>query len=148
METAGQRPIAGAEHRLNHPDFQRAFGKMRRSVAVYGAFSVAVLLVVVILSINGEQVSSFMWGRTGGMFASAAVTYWLLGLAARGSRSAYVRVCVIAVVVPIAVIAIDSIPGALPLWFVVLQVAGAVALIPTAFLVNRSELRAAYRTSR
>jgi hypothetical protein len=59
-----------------------------------------------------------------------------------------VRVCVIAVVVPIAVIAIDSIPGALPLWFVVLQVAGAVALVPTAFLVNRSELRAAYRTSR
>ena len=148
METASHHSAAGAHHRLNHPGIQQAFGKMRKSIAVYGAFSVAVLLVVVILSLNGEKVSSFMWGRTGGMFASAAVTYWLLGLASRGSRSAYVRVCVIAVVVPIAVIVVDSIPGALPLWFVVLQIAGAVALAPTVFLVNRSELRTAYRESR
>jgi hypothetical protein len=45
------------------------------------------------------------------------------------------------VVVPVAIT--DSIPGALPPWFVALQIVGAVTLIPAAFIVNRSQLRAA-----
>jgi hypothetical protein len=68
-------------------------------------------------------------------------------LAAKGSRPAYLRVRIISVVVPIAVVVID-ITGALPLWFAVLQIAGAVALAPMAFIVNRSVLRAAFPKSR
>ncbi|GLY70677.1 hypothetical protein [Amycolatopsis taiwanensis] len=135
---------AAAVHR---PHAQQAFGKVTKSVAAYGAFSVAVLIVVVILSLTGREVTSFMWGRTGGMFASAAVTCWLTVLAARGARSAYLRVRIIVVVAPIAIIAIDSIPGALPPWFVVMQIAGALALVPAAFIVNRSEVRAAFPKS-
>lgn len=122
----------------------RAFGAVRKFVAAYGALSVAVLAVVVILSVNGGEVTSFMWGRTGGMFASAVVTYWLTVLAARGTRWAYTRVRIISVIVPIAIVAVDSIPGALPPWFVAMQIAGALTLVPTAFIVNRSELRAAF----
>lgn len=91
---------------------------MKKPVAAYGALSVAVLIVVVIISVMGREVTSFMWGRTGGMFASAVVTYWLTVLASRGARGAYVRVRIISVIVPIAIIAIDGIPGALPPWFV------------------------------
>jgi hypothetical protein len=146
METTSHT-TAEAAH-LNHPHTQRAFGKVKILVAAYGALSLAVLIVVVILSVKGSEVTSFMWGRTGGMFASAVVTYWLTVLASRGARWAYVRVRIISVIVPIAIIAIDSIPGALPPWFVVMQIAGALTLFPAAFIVNRSELRAAFPKSR
>lgn len=123
---------------------QQALSKVKKFVAVYGTLSLAVLVVVVALSVEGREVTSFMWGRTGGMFASAAVTYGLTVLASRGARWAYTRVRIISVLVPIAIIAIDSIPGALPLWFAGLQIAGALALVPAAFIVNRSGLRAAF----
>jgi hypothetical protein len=42
----------------------------------------------------------------------------------------------------------DRIPGALPPWFVMLQIAGALALAPTAFIVNRPKLRAAFPKAR
>ncbi|SFJ11404.1 hypothetical protein [Amycolatopsis sacchari] len=115
---------------------------VKKFVAVYGAFAVAVLVVVVVLSVMGHEASSFEWGRTIGMVASAAVTYWLTVLAGRGARWAYVRVRIIVVVVPIAVIALDAIPGALPLWFAATQIAGALALVPAAFLVRRAASRA------
>ncbi|MEU5607918.1 hypothetical protein AB0H03_04040 [Streptomyces sparsogenes] len=137
------RTTAATDH-ATRPDIRRAFDTVSKLVMVYGAFSVAVLAVVVVLSVMGREVTSFMWGRAGGMFASAVVTYWLTVVASRGARWAYIRVRVIAVVVPIAIITIDSVPGALPLWFVVLQIAGAVALAPTALIVNRPGLRAAF----
>ncbi|QWF80715.1 hypothetical protein [Amycolatopsis sp. CA-230715] len=123
------------------------FDTVKKSVAAYGAFSVAVLATVVVLSVTGHEVSSFMWGRSAGMFASAVVTYWFAVLAARGKRWAYVRVRIISVLAPIALVAVDSIPGALPLWFVVLQIAGAVALLPAAFLVNGRAVRGRLRSS-
>ncbi|MEU1792474.1 hypothetical protein ABZ553_42665 [Streptomyces sparsogenes] len=136
-----------SEH-AKRPNTRRAFGTVKKLVMAYGSFSVAVLAVVIALSVMGREVTSFMWGRAGGMFASAVVAYWLTVIASRGARWAYIRVRVIAVVVPIAIVAVDSIPGALPLWFVVLQIAGALALAPTAFIVNRPELRAAFPKAR
>lgn len=118
---------------------------MKKFVAAYAAFSVAVILVVVILSVMGREVSSFMWGRAGGMLGSAVVAYVLSVIAARGARWAYVRMCVICVGVPVAIAAIDIIPGALPPWFVAMQIAGAITLVPAAFILSRSELRVAFR---
>ncbi|KPC62258.1 hypothetical protein [Streptomyces chattanoogensis] len=145
METI-DHTTAAAGH-LHQPHTQRAFGAVKKCVAGYGALGVAVLLVDVILSVKGHKVSSFMWGRTGGVLASAVVAYWLTGLAARGSRSAYLRVRIMSVVAPLAIVAIDSIPGALPPWFVAMQIAGALVLAPAAFLTNGSGLRAAFPKS-
>ncbi|WP_158883362.1 hypothetical protein [Amycolatopsis anabasis] len=128
--------------RHDHP--RTRLGKVQKFVLAYGALAVVVLIAVVLLSIAGKEVTSFMWGRTGGVLASAVATYWLTVLAARGSRSAFLRVRVISVVVPIAIIAIDLIPGALPPWFIALQIAGALTLAPAAFIVNGSGLRAAF----
>ena len=124
-----------------------AQGELRRIkslVTVYCAFSAVVLVVVVILSVMGHAVSGFMWGRSAGMLTSALAAYWLTGLAQGGSRPAYLRVRIISVVVPIAVVALDSIPGALPLWFAALQIAGALALLPAAFIANGRKLRSAF----
>ncbi|MEV4245813.1 hypothetical protein AB0J63_20660 [Streptosporangium canum] len=42
----------------------------------------------------------------------------------------------------------DMIPGILPAWFVVIQVAGALVIAAAAFIVNGSRLRAAFPKSR
>ncbi|AWN31140.1 hypothetical protein [Streptomyces sp. NEAU-S7GS2] len=133
---------------LNRPHPHRAFGRVKALVAAYGALSAAVLITVVVLASTGHTVTAFMWGRSAGVLASAAVAYWLTVLASRGARGAYLRVRIISVVVPIAIVAIDMIPGALPPWFVLMQVGCALVLGATAFLVNGSGLRAAFPVSR
>ncbi|MGW2858762.1 hypothetical protein [Streptomyces sp. NPDC001205] len=123
---------------------QRAFRRARFIVTAYGVLSAAVLLTVVIRALTGHTVTSFMWGRSGGVLASAVVTHWLTTLAARGKRWAYVRVRVISLAVPITIVALDMIPGALPAWFVALQVACALTIAATAFVVNGAGVRAAF----
>ncbi|UKY54629.1 hypothetical protein [Streptomyces inhibens] len=146
METISHTTTEAAH--LNHPYTQRAFGKVKLLVAAYGALSAAVLITVVVLAITGHEVTSFMWGRSAGVLASAAVTYWLTVRASRGARWAYLRVRAISIIVPIAIVAIDMIPGALPPWFVVMQVACALTIGATAFPINGSGLRAAFPKSR
>ncbi|MEU2787919.1 hypothetical protein [Streptomyces sp. NPDC007100] len=138
---------AGAARPGHAPD-RRALGTVKGLVAAYGALSAAVLAVVVVLAVNGREVTSFMWGRSAGVLASAAVTYWLTVLAARGARWAYVRIRVISVVVPVAIVVIDTLPGVLPAWFVAMQIACALAIGATAFLLNGPGLRAAFPKSR
>ncbi|MFG2226916.1 hypothetical protein [Streptomyces sp. NPDC048644] len=146
METVSHTKT-GTDH-LSRPHTQRAFGKAKMLVAVYGALSAAVLITVAVLALTGHPVTSFLWGRSAGVLASAAVTYWLTVLAARGARWAYQRVRIISVVMPLAIVAVDLIPGICPAWFAVAQATCALALAATAFLVNGSILRAAFATSR
>ncbi|MFI6469669.1 hypothetical protein ACIBL5_05295 [Streptomyces sp. NPDC050516] len=142
METTARTTPA-----TTHQRTQLAFHKAKLIVAAYGALSSVVLLTVVIRALTGHTVSSFMWGRSGGVLASAAVTYWLTGVAAQGKRWAYVRVRVVSVVVPIAIVAVDVI-GGLPGWFVAMQVVCALTIGATAFVVNGSEVRAAFPKER
>ncbi|WP_020495374.1 hypothetical protein [Sciscionella marina] len=130
--------------RFDQPGARRAFGTVRFFLAAYAAFSAAVLLTVLVLALAGHPVTAFVWGRSGGVLASAAVTYWLAGRAARGARWAYRRVRILTVVVPIAILAIDLIPGALPPWFIGLQAVCALAVAAAAFPANGATLRAAF----
>ncbi|MEV1171784.1 hypothetical protein [Nonomuraea sp. NPDC049784] len=138
---------AEAAH-LNHPRTQAAFGKAKILVAAYGALSTAVLITVAILAVNEQTVTSFMWGRSAGVLASAAVSYWLTVLASRGARWAYLRVRIISIIMPPAIIAIDMIPGVLPAWFVMIQATCALAIGAAAFIINGSRLRAAFPKAR
>ncbi|MER5183963.1 hypothetical protein ABT009_37450 [Streptomyces sp. NPDC002896] len=133
---------------LDHPHTRQAFGRARTLVAAYGALSVAVLAAVAVLAMTEHAVTSFMWGRSVGVLASAAVTYWLTALASRGARWAYLRVRIISIVMPLAIIAIDVIPGTLPAWFIMLQATCALAIAAAAFPINGSTLRAAFPKTR
>ncbi|MBB5776631.1 hypothetical protein [Nonomuraea jabiensis] len=125
-----------------------SFGKVKILVAAYGALSAAVLATVAVLAIGDQTVTSFMWGRSAGVLASAAVTYWLTVLAARGARWAYLRVRVISIVMPVAIVAVDMIPGICPMWFAMMQAVCALAVAAAAFVVNGSGLRAAFPKER
>lgn len=129
-------------------DSEKAFTTTKLIVEAYGALSAGVLITVVVRALTGHTVTSFMWGRSAGVLASAAVTYWLTVLAARGKRWAYVRLRIVSVVVPVAVIAVDVIPGTLPVWFIALHTICALTLAATAFVVNGSGLRAAFPKTR
>ncbi|MGV9382015.1 hypothetical protein ACWDRB_39820 [Nonomuraea sp. NPDC003707] len=121
-----------------------SFGKVKILIAAYGALSAAVLATVAVLAIGGQTVTSFMWGRSAGVLASAAVTYWLTVLAARGARWAYLRVRVISIVMPVAIVAVDMIPGICPMWFAMTQAVCALPIAAVGFVVNGSGLRAAF----
>ncbi|WP_066951300.1 hypothetical protein [Microtetraspora fusca] len=146
METTAHT-AAEAAH-LDRPRTRRAFGKVKILVAAYGALGAAVLITVAILAITEQTATSFMWGRSAGVLASAAVTYWLTVLASRGARWAYLRVRVISIVMPIAIIGVDMIPGICPAWFAMMQAACALAIAAAAFIVNGSGLRAAFPKAR
>ncbi|MFC9238821.1 hypothetical protein ACFTZK_20605 [Streptomyces decoyicus] len=135
---------AGPAARLNHPDTQRAFDKAKFLVAAYGALSAAALVTVAVLALTGHTVTPFMWGRSAGVLASAAVFYWLTVLAARGARWAYLRVRILSVIMPLAIIAVDMIPGICPTWFAMVQATCALPLVVAAFISNGSGLRAAF----
>ncbi|MFH8678935.1 hypothetical protein [Streptomyces lydicus] len=134
---------AGAA-RLHHPATRRAFRKVTILAAAYGALSAAVLLTVAVLASTGHTVTSFMWGRSGGILAGAAVVLWMTVLASRGARWAHLRVRVLSVVMPIAIIGVDLIPGVCPPWFALAQATCALPLAAAAFLSNGSTLRAAF----
>ncbi|KWT62260.1 hypothetical protein ADL21_09055 [Streptomyces albus subsp. albus] len=139
---------ATAEAAASQAPARRALRTAKIFIGVYGALSTAVLLTVVVLAATGHEVTSFMWGRSAGVLASAAVTYWLTVLAARGARWAYLRVRILSVVMPVAIVAIDLIPGALPVWFIAMQAVCALAIGATAFTANGSVLRAAFPKGR
>ncbi|MEU7433106.1 hypothetical protein AB0B07_20110 [Streptomyces sioyaensis] len=147
METKTHTTTAGAG-RLDPPHTRQDFGTVRTLVAAYGALSVAVLGTVAVLATNGQPVTSFMWGRSAGVLASAAVTYWLTARAARGARWAYLRMRIISLVMPVAIIAIDVLPGTLPTWFILLQATCALAIGAAAFPLNGAGLRAAFPKGR
>ncbi|MBM4794082.1 hypothetical protein HXP44_18910 [Streptomyces sioyaensis] len=145
--TAHTHTAAGAG-RFESPHTRQAFGTVRALVAAYGLLGVGVLVTVAVLAMTGHAVTSFMWGRSAGVFASAAVAYWLTGRAARGARWAYLRMRIISLVVPPAIIAIDVLPGTLPAWFVLLQATCALAIGAAAFPLNGARLRAAFGKAR
>ncbi|MFB6438171.1 hypothetical protein ACFCVY_15550 [Streptomyces sp. NPDC056411] len=142
METSNRTTADAAP--LHLPGAQRAFGTAKILVAAYGVLSAAVLLTVAVLAITDHPVTSFMWGRSAGLLASAAVVHWLTVLAARGRRWAYRRVRILSVVMPVAIIAVDLIPGICPGWFALAQAVSALPLAATAFLSNGPGLRAAF----
>ncbi|MFD9211255.1 hypothetical protein ACFVZM_33855 [Streptomyces sioyaensis] len=145
--TADTHITAGAG-RLESPHIRQAFGTVRALVGAYGVLGVGVLVTVAVLAVTGHAVTSFMWGRAAGVFASAAVTYWLTGRAAHGARWAYLRMRIISLVMPPAIIAIDVLPGTLPAWFILLQAGCALAIGAAAFPLNGARLRAAFATAR
>jgi hypothetical protein len=123
---------------------ENTFNLLKKISTMYGVMSGIVLGTVAVLAALGDSVTSFMWGRSAGVLASALVTYWLVDRASKGARWAYVRVRIITVVVPVAIVAVDLIPGLCPMWFLVMQAMSAIALGAAAFVVNASPVRAAF----
>ncbi|CAM5654553.1 Integral membrane protein OS=Streptomyces rimosus subsp. rimosus (strain ATCC / DSM 40260 /JCM 4667 / NRRL 2234) OX=1265868 GN=SRIM_034160 PE=4 SV=1 [Streptomyces rimosus subsp. rimosus] len=76
MNTATTIPATAEATAVGQAPAERAFRVRRRSSSGPTArCGTAVLLTVVVLAATGHEVTSFMWGRSAGVLASAAVTY-------------------------------------------------------------------------
>ncbi|MFI0975584.1 hypothetical protein ACH4SP_00990 [Streptomyces sp. NPDC021093] len=148
---------------LDSPRSQQAFGAAKNSVKIYGALSAAALLTVAAVAVsghtgsghtgsgrtgNGHTVNTFMWVRAALLPVVAVLLHRLTVSASRGSRRAFERVSTLAVVMPIAIVGVDLVPGVCPPWYAVLQAVCMAPVVRVAFLTRGAALRAVFPKSR
>lgn len=122
------------------------FRTIRLLVTLYGALSAALLGTVAVLAATGHPVNTFMWARAVLLPLVAVLIHRLTRSASRGSRRAVERVRTLTVVMPIAVIGVDLIPGVCPPWYAVTQTVCMLPVIGAAFLTRRSAPPSATRS--
>jgi hypothetical protein len=126
----------------------KAFGTARNSIKVYGALSAVALLMVIVMSSSGHLVNTFMWVRAVLLPVVALLIYRMTVSSSRGSRRAFERVSALALIMPIAIIGVDLIPGVCPPWYAVMQVVCMLPIIRLAFVTRSSALRSAFPKAR
>ncbi|WP_424888856.1 hypothetical protein [Streptomyces sp. XH2] len=133
---------------LNGPRTQGAFTTAKNSIKVYGALGTAALVAVIVVAGTGHAVNTFMWVRAVLLPVVAVLIHRMAVSAARGSRRAFERLSGLAVIMPVAIIGVDLIPGVCPPWYAVMQVVCMLPVIGVAFLTRGSALRAAFPKGR
>ncbi|WP_214414017.1 hypothetical protein [Sphaerisporangium fuscum] len=133
---------------LGAPRTREAFDTAKKCVTIYGVIGAVTLAAVAMLSISGHTVTTFMWVRAVILLAIAPVLHRLILGASQGARRSFERVRTLSVIMPIAIIGVDLIPGVCPAWYAGMQAVGALPLIGAAFLLNRPGPRAAFPRTR
>ncbi len=126
---------------LNSPRTQHAFTTAKLSITVYGALTALGLVAVIVAASSGQLVNTFMWVRA---VLLPAVAVLLYRMTVSASRRAFERVRNLAILMPIAIVGIDLIPGVCPPWYAVMQAVCMLPLVPVVFITRRSALGAAF----
>ncbi len=111
-------------------------------LAAFLLVSLGTEAVLIVRSTTGTPVDGAVWGRCSVVLASSVALLLLTVATARGSRTAWVRLRIISVVVVLAVVVIVSIPGFLPGWVRIEQGVCGGLVLPVAILVNLRSTRA------
>ncbi|MFJ5549804.1 hypothetical protein [Streptomyces sp. NPDC093225] len=133
---------------LDTPRTHEAFTMAKRCTTLYGALTAAALLAVVVVAGGGHTVNGFMWVRAALLPLTALLVHRVTVAASRGSRRAYERVSAVTVVMPIAIIGVDFVPGVCPLWYAVMQTVCMLPVLRVALLTRGPVLRAAFPRGR
>lgn len=133
---------------LNTPAVQGALATAKRSIRLYGALGAVALAVVVAVTGSGHPVNGFMWVRAVLLPLISLLIHRIAGSAAGGSGRAFERLSGLTVVMPIAIIGVDFIPGVCPPWYAVMQTVCMLPVIRVAFLTRGAALRAAFPQGR
>ncbi|GAA1894707.1 hypothetical protein [Actinomadura bangladeshensis] len=104
--------------------------RAKKAVKVYAAFSTAALVTVIVASSTGHTVNTFMWVRALLLPVVAVPIYRTAVLTSRGSQRAFERLRAVAIVLPIAIIGVDLIPGVCPPWYTAMQI---VCMLPVLY---------------
>ncbi|MBN9183981.1 MAG: hypothetical protein BGO15_00025 [Microbacterium sp. 71-23] len=127
--SASTRPAADAARRA-------AFRPIVGFVIAFVAVSAAMIAFLVGIAATGTGVDTAIWIRCSLVLASAVLLLVFAVGAARGSRSAWVRLRIVSPIVVVAVIVIVSIPGFLPDWVRVEQAVCGLLVLPVAVMTN------------
>ncbi|MFI6183805.1 hypothetical protein ACIA8R_50310 [Nonomuraea sp. NPDC051191] len=123
---------------------QDAFATIKKCVTLFGVVGVIVLGVVAVTTFAGQEASAFMWIRGVILVAVAPLIHRMTVRASQGSYKDFARVRTLSATLPIAIVAVDLIPGLCPAWYAVLQGLSAPALGGVALITRGSSLRAAF----
>jgi hypothetical protein len=124
---------------------QPAFEAVKKWIVIFGVMSVVVLATVAAVAIAHGSVSTFMWVRASILPVIAPVFYRRAISASQGARKDYERLRTVTAVLPIAIIAIDMIPGVCPVWYASMQAASMAPLIAIAVIARRRTVGARFR---
>jgi hypothetical protein len=130
------------------PAASRAFSKLETSFKAYTVLSAIALAAIAAMAGTGHTVNTFMWVRGILLPAIAVLLYRMTIAASRGSRRSFDRVRALTLIMPIAIIAVDLIPGVCPLWYAALQAVCMLPVIAAAVTTRDAALRAAFPTTR
>ncbi|MEL5961138.1 hypothetical protein AADR41_41380 [Streptomyces sp. CLV115] len=139
--TTGPAPFDG-------PRTREALGTVRNGFKLYGALGATALLAVAAVAAGGHPVNTFMWVRAALLPLTAVLLHRMTVSASRGSRRAFERVRSVCVVMPIAIVGVDLVPGVCPLWYAVVQTVCMLPVVRVAFRTRSPELRAAFPGAR
>ena len=126
------------------PRVARNFDLTKKLIVIYGVAGAFLLGTLVVIAVAGGEPTSFMWVRASILLALAPVLSRFAVRAEQGRAPSLERLKVVTTVVPVAIIAVDLIPGVCPTWYAAMQAVSALALVPIAFLMRRPEIRDAF----
>ena len=131
----------------NDPRVTAALSTVRRLWLAAGVLSVVTLAVAAVLSaIDPKEVNWVVWLRGGVVTVACFVLVAATGAAARGSRTAYVRMRWISMLAPLGIVAIVLAPDSgYPVWMKVEQVLLGVLVVLVAVQLNQGAVRRAFR---
>ena len=130
----------------NRPRAVKAFRSIKLLVSSYLGISALTVVAIVLLRNHTAEVNSAVWTRGIIVVASALLTFSFTVRAARGARRAYLRLRIISIVMPVAIVVIIALPGTFPLWMKIEQGVCGLVLAGVAVLVNGEHLRSSFAT--
>lgn len=122
----------------NVSSLRDAFQPIRVLVACYFGLALVGLGATVLLRDDHQLVNAAVWVRGTIVVATSALMYLLAELASRGSRSAFIRLRIAAIVVPLAIVVLVALPDSFPVWMKVQQALCAAVVAAVAVLVIRA----------
>jgi hypothetical protein len=126
------------------PAAREAFGTVRKYLTLFGAVGAIVLATVAVTAATGHRTTPFLWVRGTLLLAAAPLLHRYAARAAEGSPRAFDRLRALTTTLPVAVVAVDLVPGLCPAWYAVLQGLSALSLAAVAVLTRGAALRAAF----
>lgn len=129
---------------VTDPDAREKLHIARVLLGGYAAVGVLTLLAIVVFSGNSGIVTDAVWIR-GSILAVASLVTFAIGVSmAKGSRGNYRRVRIIALAQVVAIIVIESVPGAFPVWFKIANGVCGVLLVIVVLLTFARTVRATF----
>jgi len=122
---------SGEKARQEHPEpFRTAFA----CIWMFLVCNAIVLGTLVAITVLGGAPSVFMWVRAVILLAVSPVLMRTARRAGAGAETMARRLRVVSTVLPVAVVAVDLVPGVAPIWYAAMQGVAALALVPVAVM--------------
>ncbi|GCE11813.1 hypothetical protein [Tengunoibacter tsumagoiensis] len=135
-----------AEERLNHPQTQTAFRRVKLLVGCYLGLSILTLVAIILLRNNTAIVIPAVWIRGTIVAASALLTTFFVTQMVRGSKQGYFRLRLVSAIMFVAIVVIIALPGLFPLWMKIEQGVCGLLLLGVVVIVNGKHLQSTFAT--